>query len=66
MIPLSSQTGTPRHFTSSTTSGSACLISARTRASVWPRQSSNDSIFRSMSRDAAVPDGLALFFFIAI
>src|SRR3954470_24023502 len=46
MMPSCSHTGTPsipfdgfRHFTSSSTSGSACLMMARTRASVSPRQS---------------------------
>src|SRR5213593_4865013 len=46
MIPPCDHTGTPdiefegfAHFLSSTTSGSACLMSVRTRASVWPRQS---------------------------
>src|SRR5690348_4636747 len=39
MMPACSHTGTPRHFHPSTTSGQASLISARTRASVSPRQS---------------------------
>src|SRR5262245_25058299 len=46
-IPLCDQTGTPTipfdgffHFRSSIISGSACRISARMRARVWPRQSS--------------------------
>src|SRR5690242_13003307 len=37
------------HFHSSTTSGSACLISARSRARVVPRQSSNSAIRASIS-----------------
>ena len=36
------------HFHSSTTLGSACLMSARTRASVSPRQSSSDRILASI------------------
>src|SRR4051794_35360302 len=43
MIPACDHTGTPLHFHSSTTSGSACLMRTRTRASVSPRQS-----FRSL------------------
>src|SRR5688572_29517895 len=39
MIPAFSHTGIPRHFTASTTSGTARRMSARTRASVSPRQS---------------------------
>src|SRR5690242_10482630 len=46
MIPSCDHTGTPRiafdgflHFTSSTASGSACLMIIRTRASVSARQS---------------------------
>src|SRR3954454_4762367 len=58
MIPACSHTGTPsiefdgfRHFTSSTTSGSACLISVRTRLSISPRQSPSFLILASISRD---------------
>src|SRR6187399_2255827 len=36
MIPACDHTGTPLHFHSSTTSGSACLMSVRTRASASP------------------------------
>jgi hypothetical protein len=36
------------HFHSSTTRGSACLMSARTRASVAPRQSLNSAILASI------------------
>src|SRR5579884_3060243 len=50
MIPSCSHTGTPRHFHSSTTSGSAFLISARTAASVSPRQSPSSLIRPSISR----------------
>src|ERR1700679_2932835 len=51
MIPSWDQTGIS-HFHSSTTSGSACLISARRRASISPRQSASSSILASMSLDA--------------
>src|SRR5437868_11524949 len=50
-MPSCSHTGTPRHFHSSTTSGSACLIRARTWASVWPRQSPSSLIRPSISLD---------------
>src|SRR4051794_6435716 len=49
MIPSCSHTGTPRHFHSSTTSGSASFTSARSRRSVSPRQSSSSSILPSIS-----------------
>src|ERR1044071_4380681 len=49
MMPLCSHTGTPRHFHSSTMSGSACLIRARSRASSAPRQSPSSLILPSMS-----------------
>src|SRR5262245_33001910 len=55
-MPSCDQTGTPsgfdgfRHFTSSTTSGSACLMSVRRRASMSPRQSFIDLIRASNSR----------------
>src|SRR6185436_10945822 len=58
MIPSCDHTGTPAiafdgflHFTSSTTSGSACLMSIRIRASVSPRQSLSSSILASLSRE---------------
>src|SRR4249920_2266174 len=58
IMPACDHTGTPRipfdgfrHFTSSTTSGSACLMSVRTRASVSPRQSSSSVIFASINVD---------------
>src|SRR6185312_8615723 len=56
MMPWSDHTGTPRHFHSSTTSGAACLMSARMRASVSPRQSGRLSILASISADG---DGLS-------
>src|SRR5438093_9503430 len=56
MIPACDQTGTPAiefdgflHFTSSTTSGSACLMRVRIRASVSPRQSLSSLILASIS-----------------
>src|SRR3954454_4471734 len=52
MIPACAHTGTPRHFHSSATSGSACLMSFRIRASVSPRQSPNSLILASISSDA--------------
>src|SRR5215468_269179 len=51
MIPACDQTGTPRHFHSSTTSGSACLMRNRTRASVLPLQSPSSLILASISRE---------------
>src|SRR5882757_5059107 len=55
MIPACDHTGTPRHFHSSTTSGSACLMSVRTRASVSPRQSPSSLILASISREGESP-----------
>src|SRR5262245_21329348 len=55
MIPACDHTGTPRHFHSSTTSGSACLMSPRIRASVSPRQSSSSSTRASISREGDSP-----------
>src|SRR5688572_10896486 len=51
MMPACDHTGTPRHFHSSTTSGSACLMTARTRASVSPLQSLSSLILASISRE---------------
>src|SRR5687768_7929775 len=60
MIPPCDQTGVPRHFHSSTTSGSADRISARSRASISPLQSPSSSILASISAegDSAFFDGL--------
>src|SRR5215813_4083432 len=75
MMPSCSHTGTPSlefdgflHFTSSTTSGSASLISARTRASVSPRQSPSAAILASISREgeSPVPSAEALFVFFMV
>src|SRR5450432_227520 len=60
MMPAYSQTGTPRHFHSSTTAGSACLMRARTCASILPRQSPNSLILASISRDGDSALGVAL------
>src|ERR1700682_4420400 len=49
IIPACDHTGTPLHFHSSTTSGSACLMRIRTRASVSPRQSLSSLILASIS-----------------
>src|SRR5215471_2909624 len=56
MIPACDQTGTPLHFHSSTTSGSACLMRARTRASISPRQSPRSLIRASINREGEVSD----------
>src|SRR6266576_1521964 len=55
MMPACDHTGTPLHFHSSTTSGSACLMRARTRASVSPRQSLSSLILASISREGESP-----------
>src|SRR4029077_12374374 len=55
IIPACDHTGTPLHFHSSTTSGSACLMSIRTRASVSPRQSVSALILASISREGESP-----------
>src|SRR5436190_11448100 len=49
IIPACDHTGTPLHFHSSTTSGSACLMRIRTLASVSPRQSLSSLILASIS-----------------
>src|ERR1700681_2234513 len=62
IIPSRDQTGTPRHFHSSTTSGTACLMSARTWESVLPLQSSSCLILASISREGDSSLVVALFF----
>src|SRR5205085_658914 len=59
MIPSCDQTGTPDiefdgflHFTSSITSGSACLMRVRIRASIFPRQSSSCLIGASIKSES--------------
>src|ERR1700733_7730681 len=69
MMPACSHTGTPRHFHASTTSGSACLMSALTRASVSPRQSLSSLILASISAEGESPPfssfaPLSLFFIV--
>src|SRR5437868_3542740 len=49
MMPSCDHTGVPIHFHSSTTSGSACLISSRILRSVSPRQSPSSAILFEMS-----------------
>src|SRR4051812_5650271 len=51
MIPACDHTGTPRHFHSSMTSGSAFLMRLRIRASISPRQSLSSLILESISRE---------------
>src|SRR6188474_413263 len=55
IIPACDHTGTPLHFHSSTTSGSACLMRLRTRASISPRQSLRSLILASISREGESP-----------
>src|SRR5687767_3806443 len=50
--PSGDHTGTPLHFHSSTTSGSACLISVRILESSLPRQSPSSLMRSSIIRDA--------------
>src|SRR5688500_4431052 len=64
-MPPCDQTGTPRHFHSSTTSGSACLMRARTRASVLPRQSSSSLMRASISLEGSCPVAVFVVFFAA-
>src|SRR5205809_2922500 len=71
MIPACDHTGTPLHFHSSTTSGSACLMRIRTRASVSPRQSPSSLILASISREGESPpcpsfEPLFLFFMVVV
>src|SRR5919197_1539744 len=66
--PWWDQTGVPplvgfTHFHSSTTSGSACFISVRTRARVLPRQSPSSSIFASIACEGASFSCESLFLF---
>src|SRR2546423_8353411 len=62
MMPSCDQTGVPIHFHSSTTSGSASLMSLRILPRVSPRQSPSSAILFEMSSDAGWP-GLAPDFF---
>src|SRR5262249_16903732 len=47
--PSCDHTGTPLHFHSSTTSGSACLTKVRSRLSILPRQSPSSLMRASIS-----------------
>src|ERR1044071_6922849 len=55
MIPSCDHTGVPIHFHSSTTSGSASLMSLRILLKVSPRQSPSSAILLSISSDAGRP-----------
>src|SRR5271155_3306341 len=55
MMPSCDQTGVPIHFHSSTTAGSACLMSLRIALRVSPRQSPSSAILFEMSSDADWP-----------
>src|SRR5260370_17030424 len=52
MMPSCDQTGVPIHFHSSTTSGSASLMSLRILLRVSPRQSPSSAILFEISSDA--------------
>src|SRR3954471_560179 len=62
LIPSCDHTGVPIHFHSSTTSGSAALISLRILPRVFPRQSPRLAIRSEMSLDADSPSLPADFF----
>src|SRR3982074_3456175 len=55
MMPSYDQIGVPIHFHSSTTSGSASLMSLRILLRVFPRQSPSSAILFEMSSDADWP-----------
>src|SRR5260370_41411186 len=55
MMPSCDQTGVPIHFHSSTTSGSASLMSLRVLPRFLPRQSPSSAILFEMSSDADWP-----------
>src|SRR3989440_5018345 len=55
MMPSRDQIGVPIHFHSSTTSGSASLMSLRILPRVSPRQSPSSAILFEMSSDADWP-----------
>src|SRR6266496_394114 len=55
MMPSCDQIGVPIHFHSSTTSGSASLMSLRILPRVTPRQSPSSAILFEMSSDADWP-----------
>src|SRR3954468_11963414 len=71
MIPACDHTGTPLHFHSSTTSGSACLMRVRPRASVSPRQSPSSLTLASISSEGESPpfpsfEPLFVFFMVVV
>src|SRR5262245_40154947 len=74
IIPWCDHTGTPAglegffHFTSSTISGSACLINTRSRESISSCQSPSFLILASINRDgdSLFREVLLFLFFIAI
>ncbi len=55
MMPSCDQIGVPIHFHSSTTSGSASLMSLRILLRVFPRQSPSSAILFEMSSEADWP-----------
>ena len=55
MMPSCDQTGVPLHFHSSTTSGSASLMSLRILPRVSPRQSPSSAILSEISSAADWP-----------
>src|SRR2546429_3273523 len=55
MMPSCDQIGVPIHFHSSTTSGSASLMSLRILLRLSPRQSPSSAILFEMSSDADLP-----------
>src|SRR4029077_3906550 len=55
MIPSCDHMGVPIHFHSSTTSGSASLMSLRILLKVSPRQSPSSAILLSISSDGDLP-----------
>src|SRR4029453_72710 len=58
IIPACDHTGTPLHFHSSTTSGSACFMRFRTLASISPRQSPSSLILASLGDVTEYPANL--------
>src|SRR5215467_829427 len=70
-MPSWYHTGTPLHFHSSTTSGSASLIKVRSRPSTLPLQSPSSLILASISREGESPpfpslEPLFLFFMVVV
>src|SRR6185369_9725776 len=66
MLPSEYQVGTPRHFHSSVTPGTTSLMSARTLASVSPRQSPSSLILPSISCDGDFSPFAVSVFFVGI